>query len=265
MAFRGGSPFDLVAELRLGAFFSPEPQRHFALGQLDPKQLPRDIPMLVWSGTRSHLDLVASHALVRGSESKDPFLIGKPVPATASDIDKIEMFEHCKVRCAYRIPVTIRDRADDSATLLDLGSFRRQILISLANEEWEPVRVTLQGSILSDLTLDGPGNVTLGEFYSKDGSKSETITFSTTLENLKLEVDRQRTPKFLSVSVPDKPVKFGNRFGWNVKIWVEKNQAHGSFPRDDDPDYRDSAVYLKSVGANTRNIRIAVAGNAKER
>ena len=248
-----------------GLFFCPEPQRHLNLGELDPKQLPREIPILVWSGTRSHLDLVATHALVRGSESKDPFLIGKPVPASAAEIEKIEMFERCKVRCAYRIPVTIRDRADDNATLLDLGSFRRQILISLANEDWEPLRVTLQGSILSDVTLEGPGNVNLHEFYSDIGSKSETIRFFTTLENLKLEVDRERTPKFLSVSVPEKPEKFGKQFSWTVKISVDKNQAHGSFPRDDDPDYRDSAVYLKSVGANTRNIRIAVAGNAKER
>jgi hypothetical protein len=44
------------------------------------------------------------------------------------------------------------------------------------------------------------------------------------------------------------------------------NQVSGEFPRDDDPNCRDSAIYLvRTSGKDRQTVRIAIKGTAIER
>lgn len=236
------------------------------LGDLDPRQLPREVGIIVWSACRSELDLDVQHAVVRGSSSRDPVRIGTPVKAKPQEIEEIEARAQRRVRCAYRVPVTIIDQEEGKGTLMDLGSFHRLIQIRLKSEPTsDPVIVSLDGSVLGDVVLDGKGRIAFPEFFSKEGSRKGICNVSTGLENLKVELDRERTSKFLKVRMPSNPEKIGGRFHYTIEALIEPNQVHGRFPREDDPDYQDCAIYLKCTGSSTRNIRIAVDGNAKER
>jgi len=82
---------------------------------------------------------------------------------------------------------------------------------------------------------------------------------------MRLEMDRERTPDFLDVDLPDGPRRNGGRKLWELQLkWVPKAQAEGEFPRDEER-YRDSAVYIRPVYAKTDGpappcLRIPVHG-----
>jgi hypothetical protein len=86
------------------------------------------------------------------------------------------------------------------------------------------------------------------------------------VKGLKLEIDREHTSKFLEVKL-EGPQSFPTgRQSWKLNVRVPPGKVHGSFPRQDDPLYRDSAVYVKMIdGQQTRSLRIPVQGEATDR
>jgi hypothetical protein len=160
------------------------------------------------------------------------------------------------------VPVTLREKAGDRL-LLAQGPFRRMLQISLPSEEWDSVSVAFTGEVHGDVTVSDDGRVQFGPFKRLRGTSKALLVWSLT-PGLRLEVDRQRTAPFLNVQLNEPEKDADGRQTWRLEIRVPAERASGVFPRDNNPDYRDSAVYLKTAGPSARNIRIPVAGLANE-
>jgi hypothetical protein len=231
-----------------------------------------------WSSTRSSLDLKAKVAVPRGHPDGDPFLVGQPEPLDEANRRRLENQNNAAgagatplenlagpVLCAYRIPVTLLAVAPDGKTPFDLGPFRRRVLIECRQPPTEPKSVVVVGRVRGLVDLgsddDGAGEITFESFRSSQGKRG-SLGLHTDVPGLKLEVDRTRTWQFLNVNAVPKPAA-GGRQSWLLRVEV-KPGVRGNFPRKDDPQYEDCAVYLNATapGQKPRAIRIAVRGTA---
>jgi hypothetical protein len=240
------------------------------LGEHHPLELPMRRSILVWSSTRDALKLEPLLLSNRGKPETDPFVVGKPVPLSRQECEKLEKDftdpnDYSRVRCAYRIPVTIREKAEDG-TLLDIGPFRRLVSVKLADADHEE-KVQLDGTIQGDVYVGGSedsARVNFNAFDSSTGSTKIVPVWSET-PGLKLEVDAARTAPFLEVQLPEPEKDPSGKQVWRMQVKVGPNRVRGKFPRDDDSTYRDCAIYLRSSGPEKRTMRIAVVGIAVER
>jgi len=240
------------------------------LGEHHPVELPLLRSILCWSSTRDALKLEPKLLSVRGKSETDPFVVGKPVPLSRQECEKLEkeftdLNDYSRVRCAYRIPVTIREKAEDG-TLLDIGPFRRLVSVKLADADHE-VKVQLDGVIQGDVYVGGSedsARVNFNAFDHRTGSTKTVRVWSET-PGLKLELDSARTAPFLEVQLPEPEKEPGGKQVWLMHVKVGPNRVSGKFPRDDDPTYRDCAIYLRNSGPDKRTMRIAVMGIAVER
>jgi hypothetical protein len=233
------------------------------IGTKGARELPFSFVLECWSVTRSDLPVTA-RLLDRDSE-KDLLVVGKPERVT--DAKELVAFarkhNEIKVAAAYRIPVTVRERGD-ATTPFDAGPFRRRIEISSPEDRQQPIVVELIGSIQGDLRVVGHSDfrVNLGKFKREKGSQEKVILIETQTDDLNLETDPARTAEFLEVALerdPDEKTK------WRLRLKVKPNAASGAIPRDDDPKYRDSAIYVRQAGMpNARATRIAVEGTATD-
>lgn len=245
------------------------------LGYLNPRDLPREESIVYWSSTRPELEVEARLVSVRKQPETDPFKVGQPQPLTGGQLEQLqqelkEAVEPGLVRCAYRVPVIIRDQADDDHHKLDLGRFRRQIELRLKGQE-EPILVTMTGAVMGDVRVGGnlPGEEGLIRFNAVDykkGSKPVTIPVHSETPGVKLEVNQSRTAPFLDVKIKeDKEASDASGLRtWMVQATVKPQAVLGAFPRDDNPALRDSAVYL-NVLPSGRTIRIPVQGTSSLR
>jgi len=264
----------LVAKLEAGVRFLP-PLRikgdlsEIKLGEMNARDLPRDASIVYWSGTRSELAVQPRMVSIRKQPDRDPFVVGSPVPLPNGQLAELrkqlkEAGEPGPVLCAYRVPITIRDRGSDGKTWLDVGPFRRQVEFLLEGKTEPAATVTLMGRVQSDLMLSGAGNegqISFSVFISKRG-KTKTVTVWTDRRDIKLEVDRERTASFLKVRLPEKPeVGEGGRQTWELTVEIPPGQVYGRFPSNDDLK-RDCAVYLKTGRPDEPTLRIPVEGLA---
>jgi hypothetical protein len=263
----------LAAGVRyLPAFEIAAADRDQRLGENHPRELPLHRSVVCWSSTRDALNLQAKLASIRGgSESKDPFIVGKPEPLSRQECEQLEKKHQTdpnyfgRVRCAYRIPVTVRDRADDG-TLLDIGPFRRLVVVKMTDTDYEE-KILLHGTIQGDVYVGGSEDSARVHFQAFDRSKgtTKTVPVWSQTPGLTLEVDTKRTAPFLDVELPAPEKEPDGKQMWKMRVAVKANEVIGQFPRDDDLTLRDCAIYLKSNGPERRTMRIAVMGIAQQR
>ena len=80
-------------------------------------------------------------------------------------------------------------------------------------------------------------------------------------------LEKDRLPKYLEARLPAKPNVSGSGSGhqtWRLEVRVRPGEARGQFPRQEDPAYADSAVYVQIVGKTPRSIRVPVSGTAND-
>jgi hypothetical protein len=222
-----------------------------------------------WSATRSSFRLEAHSDATREPKS-DPFVVGKPVPLTAADKARLEKQDTefaGSVRCGWTVPVTLRAVSEDNHTPFELGPFHRWVVLTSPDEGIEPIRVMVTGRVVGDVTANGDeeGRVIFGNFVRSRGTSWHTVLLESETPGMELKLEEKRVPKYLEVRFPAKPE--GSSSGhqsWKMEVRVREGAARGQFPRDGDPEYADSAVYVQIAGKTPRSIRVAVSGTAND-
>ena len=248
-----------------------------------PEKLPLTVRIQCWSSTRPRFALEAGPVQSRLKEKSNPFVVGKPVAMTEDDLAKLRKEDelaklrkeddparlrlHGAVLAGYWVPVTLNKLSEDGTTAFDFGPFRQRV--ELKTEGGDPIQVVVRGMIQGDLTpVDARAvPVRFGPFDRTTEARRLVVLESET-DVTRLELDRSRTAAFLDVEFPDAPETIGGRKTWNLQVkWVPASMATGPFPRPDDEEYRDSAVYVRPVyakpnGAQSSYLRIPVIGTA---
>jgi hypothetical protein len=236
------------------------------VGNLKPDDLPKQFSFYVLSPTRESFHLTKVQAVrppTMPAES-DAFEVGEPVALTADQCWALTR-EQKKwiVLSAYRIPVTLRKVAPDGKTPFDVGRFRRRVEITTDASD-KPLLMTFSGSIPSDLQISGvdeAGGVGFGTFRRAAGAERQVI-LRTAKPDLKLELDKKRIPEYVEATLEKDASTDGGTHAWYLRQKIASN-VYGSFPRDDDPAYQDSAIYLRAIGATTtQSIRLEIRGDA---
>jgi hypothetical protein len=211
----------------------------------------------VYSSTRASFSLEAESEV---NQARHPFVTcGTPVKLSDEECRAREKEHKRAFLCAYKVPLTVRERLKDGHEH-DLGPFR--------------TGVTLKSDALEDdLALYVHGTVRTGGLRVVGDEKEEDRvvlgTFRRDIETVKtvrvetprgtaLKLDRK--PEFMDVELKDESDNAGKT--WALTVTVKANTVNGRFPRLDDPALRDTSIYLK---ANERPLRIPVSGTASQR
>jgi hypothetical protein len=231
----------------------------------------RDIGTLLSGGPRPTPAEVVCYSHTRDaftfkvSAQSDPFLaIERVKPLTQTEREEIAKHTGERIASGYHVLVTMRDRLD-GGRMPDLGPFRRDLFIETSVFE-EPLKFTVKGTVKGEVTVytpDGPDRILMGNKGQFKGVFDTTK--EATLETTRLDLDLRlvHKPHFLEVELDEPQVTAGVKT-WRIRVTVPKKKVRGAFPRDDPPEYRDSAIYLGIGDANTpdRRIRIPVSGEA---
>jgi hypothetical protein len=200
----------------------------------------------------------------------DPVEVGDPVPLSSETLRRLENREPMQGLTAlsgYRIPVIVRAKAKDG-TPMEWGRFQRVVQLSSPDPGINPVQIQVTGEVIGDISIAGDegGTINLGPFLRRNGTHHQ-INLETDEKGIDLELDKTRMPKYLDVTLSP-PQETGGHRSWVLRVKVPPNAARGEFPRADNPDYRDSAIYVKTKGKKSgtslRSIRIPVKGVANE-
>lgn len=227
--------------------------------------------IVCFSLTRPTFPLKAELLYNRFKPESDPIEVGEPIPLTAKDLRRIEQNDEKMHRLTalsgYRIPVRVRAKAKNG-TPMEWGRFHRVVQLSSTDADFEPVQVQISGEVLGDISLGGgveDGTINLGPFQHTSGVK-RSIVLQTDDKTIDLELDTKHKPKYLNATLSAPQETAAGHRSWLLKIEVPPGAAQGGFPRSDDPDYRDSAIYVKTrkgkSDASLRSVRIPVRGEA---
>jgi hypothetical protein len=225
--------------------------------------------IVCWSLTRPSFYIKAETVHERLKAESDPVEVGEPIPLSQENLDRLqhrEQLQMMTVLSGYKIPVTVRAKAKDG-TPIEWGFFRRLIRLSSSDEGIEPVMVKVTGEVLGDVVVGAgkeAGKIDLGPFPRTRGAHGDVV-LQTDEKDLDLELDAARVPEYLKarLSKPEETTA-GHRL-WKLSVEVAPNAARGEFPRNDNPVYRDSAIYVKTKEkSQPRSIRVPVLGVAND-
>jgi hypothetical protein len=239
------------------------------LGLLRPNDLPKGYFFYVWSSTRKSFNITKAEALRPKalSAAADAFVVGKPVPLTDQETDSVaDAVNKARMLSCYRVPLTLEKLAPDGKTPFDLGNFRRQVEV-LTDASEKPLTLTFNGMVTGDIQINGvddTGGVAFGSFPKDSQPAPRVVYFRAESPDVKLELVKDRIPEFLDAVFTDESVASERSKAWKLEVRVQPG-IYGTFPRDDDPAYRDSAIYLRTVGPSPQYIRIGVRGDAVDR
>ncbi len=243
----------------------------YNVGSFTTDELPQTVYAECWSSTRSELPLDVKLVDNRweDKEGSNPFELGAPVKMTAEELAAMRKeWPGGVVLVGYKVPLTLRRRSKDGTTPLDLGPFRQHLELKTTGAK--AIQTTLSGWIRGELgPVDEKAVPVRFEPFDRSKAISQLIQVASDADVTRLEVDKDRTPDFLTVGEDSlkQSNKVGGRKLWNLEVqWVPKSGADGVFPRDED-GYRDSAVYVRPVYAKTGGpsppcLRIPVTGKA---
>lgn len=176
------------------------------------------------------------------------------------------------VRCAYRVPVTVREQMGD--TQLDLGTFRYRIGLT---SELGTTSVFISGEVEGPVTLVTEQNrsfVEIGKFASSQGAEVD-VTLISSEKNLRLQLDEQQnqaSPHLRPEKLEEIPQNGGKT--WTLKVKIPPGRIEGRFPnRDSRSTIQESAIYLQIYRTDEpgksdkpwRRIRIPIVGEATAR
>jgi hypothetical protein len=238
----------------------------------------KEVGVECWSSTRDEFPLEARLGGAAGPAVAGTFVVGKPRPLTGAELKELEKRIQSetlgegatagRVRSGYRVPITLKGLAGDGKTPIELGPFRRTVLLSSA-EGVEVPPVEVRGRVVGLLDVGGPderGVLAFGWFRRGQGSNPVTLRLRGSTD-LQLVLDEERSAKFVEVNkallAKPEPEAKGHQ-AWKLRAEVPAGRASGEFPRPEDQRYADSAIYLKAVrkGKLVRTIRIPVTGTA---
>jgi hypothetical protein len=273
MGNRAGANARLEAAVRIAAPL--EVSKDFSIPAVDTRDLEKSQRglrswIVCWSLTRSSFDLKAEMLRSRLTEDSDAVQVGQPVPFNAADyarIEKLESMQMMTARSGYKIPVYVQAKAKDG-TPIEWGFFSRLVQLSSSDPTIEPVQVTVTGEVNGDVSIGSgkeAGAINLGSFFRKSGTQREVV-LQTDNRAIDLVLDDAHRLDYLRPSLSKaQETSSGHRL-WKLRVEVPPGTADGDFPRRDNPDYRDSAIYVKTVdrksGKPLRSIRIPVRGVA---
>ncbi len=199
---------------------------------------------------------------------------GAPQPLTREELQSLSGRAGTAVRAGYRVTVTVRERADD--TRLDLGPFRRAVVLRTNVFPGHEVRTHVTGTVRGEVGLVSPENKDFVDLGTLSTRPPNPVVF--TLESrdpqLELTVDEARTLKFLKTELLDgkegKAAGDGKR--WRVSVRFRTDSLfRGEFPQPLHPPY-DTAVACSVVfvvarpgtaGAPIRRLYVPVRGTVK--
>jgi hypothetical protein len=170
----------------------------------------------------------------------DPCLVcGTPQPLSREELAALTDKAGDPVRAAYRVSVTVRERADGSR--LDIGPFRRAAVLRSNVYPGHEVRPRVSGTVRGEVSLEAPGGkafVDLGSLLPLS-PKPVTFTLRSPDPGLVLGVDEKRTAEFLRVALLDGPEGKAADGGksWRVRVVFRTDSLYrGQFPSPDNPD-----------------------------
>jgi hypothetical protein len=236
-----------------------------AIGALELRELPRTLWFEVWSSTRKSFKITKAEAIraVGLSARSDAFSVGEPVALTDAMCARTAAKHKCAVLSAYMIPVTIQSSAPDGS-LCEIGNFRRRIEVQTDALD-SPLPWTFSGVIRGDFrvtNVDDSGSISFGSFRRDSMPPPRFVYIQSETPDLKLELESNRVPEYLSAKLVKESAAGDPVNTWKLEIGVLP-RAYGRFPRDDDPAYRDSAVYIHTIGKTPeQRIRVSVRGDA---
>lgn len=272
---RGGSSARLEAGVRIVA--PVEANKELILAPINDRNLEKSQQgfrawIECWSETRSSFAIKGEVVRENGSAESDPVQVGDPVPLSAEEIAERNGKDGQRlpfVRSGYKIPVTIHAKAKDG-TPIEWGRFTRIVQLSSSDPTIEPKPVTVTGVVQGNVTVGSgktAGGINLGFFYRKNGAHGETV-LQTDDRAIDLQLDTSHVADYLKPTLSKaRETSPGHRL-WQLSVEVPAGEAQGDFPRADNPVYRDSAIYVKTVDVKTgkplRSIRIPVRGVAND-
>lgn len=240
------------------------------IGVLTQSELPRTVPFRCFSATRNNIKVTVAPVNSRWKPEEDPFAV-ELVPLKAEELKELQDDKRdlpLKILCGYRVNVTLRPQAQDGKTPIEMGVFSRRFEVRSNEEDVEPVQFLVTGTLQGPVTVglpDDQGRILFNAFRRDRGTIKE-IPLLSDVKGLKLEVDQAHTSAFLEAKLGPPQSFPDGRQSWRLSVRVLPGKTYGNFPRQDDPAFRDSAVYVKMIdGEQTRSIRIPVQGEAQER
>jgi hypothetical protein len=240
----------------------------------------------VWSSTRPTFEVKARRVSIRSSTGADPCTVGTPVPMTPRELNDLARILEAEASSlvptmrgpvvgGYRIPVNFKLVSADGKVPFEVGPFHRRVQVECEGLPGpaEGKSVLILGRVAGLIEIgDEPNSseVRLGLFRRSRGANG-LVTLSAGEAGVKIEFDREKTPKYLSAVVPKEP-EVAKRKGvpyrwfWRVEVKALPNTVVGEFPRRDNVEYEDSAVYFRAVRKDGKvvPVRVVVSGSATE-
>jgi hypothetical protein len=205
------------------------------------------VNLLAWSATRSEFSL-------KVKPPDEPCIqCGAPQRLSKEDCERLAKSGSKPVRCAYRVPVTVREHTEDGKQF-DLGRFRKFIQFT-SDPGIDPTSVAVGGMVRGDITVgtaDDHDMVILGSFKEDEG-KSKQLPVTTT--EGKLELELAEAPEFLKVDLKEQENAGQLGKTWLLTVTVPPKGLTGEIPRH-------TRIVLKTKGERPRRLSIPVTGNA---
>lgn len=225
--------------------------------------------VIAFSGTRKKLNLVAE-SKVKVTKG-DIIQVAPPVQLTPAELADLSSRMKVIAAVGYRFEVRA-NLPKEGDTQTEFGPFLRPFRIycpDLAeNDPMRSVGFNVSGAIESDVRVLGanPEGIVDINNFPWDAGKKTLVRIETSNPDVKLEIDQARTSPFLKlkqVGEPEKLRRGGSAYDYEIE--VPSRKMRGAFPREEtDPGIRDSAFYIRSVGSNSKLIRVPVMGRADE-
>jgi hypothetical protein len=208
----------------------------------------KTVNLLCWSFTRP--------AFTLKSEPPDYPCVscGAPQKLSADECKKVGEAIPTPILCAYRVPVTVRERTADGRQL-DLGRFRRHVKFT-TDAIQETGDTTISGVVRGDITVGTDKErdlVLLGSFERSQGTTKD-VTLTTERAGLNLEVESK--PEFLTAELREEQGLGLLGKTWTLSVTVPPDTTLSG------PVPPHSYIVLRTKGDKPRRINIPVIGNA---
>jgi hypothetical protein len=160
--------------------------------------------------------------------------------------------------CAYKVTATVRERQSETVQM-PLGPFTRRLILSGLPGS-EDTTVIVSGSVRGEVIVgaeDDQGRINLGSYAARSGAR-KIVRLTTLNSALDLQLDRVEPATLDYLKVKHFKKMQGDSAGqtrWELCIEVPPGSPPGALPRE-------SAIYLKTPGKSSRDIRIPVSGLA---
>ncbi|MFL5339720.1 MAG: hypothetical protein ACJ8F7_06085 [Gemmataceae bacterium] len=220
----------------------------------------RAVEVLIWSTTRPKLEPMIE---VKGPDPDDKdnpcFEIGPLVPLTPAELRILPKAigrekSRLEALCGYRITVTVHESRNGRQ--LDMGPFSRRLELR-ADAASDPKGILITGLVLGEVkVLDGDerDRIPLGDFKVDRGA-SRVVTLATS--NLDVDLAPEVTANEPSITAKlNPPEVIDGQKRWKLLVEIKPTSP------GDLPQYTAIELQVRVKGANTRKLRIPVAGHA---